>query len=255
VKCAFLNQSRWIAFTADVKKWLLALWIGESVMGAAAADVQPNEQEKRGDGFGNGPAGAVIRPETNTVPSWRNLDRWSFQAGVGFITGSSVDEIATGQTELAHGKSGGEVYLVQVSYEAAQLDPTLFGHRVALDLELPLVLGVVDEVGSQPFMQYSGGITLRWKTFPWNRWLYTNLETGIGLTYSQHVLATARERHPDREWSHLEFYWPVQLMLAHPRHRDHQLVLFLHHHSGGWIFHEGGVNTLGLGYRYVPGER
>jgi hypothetical protein len=44
-------------------------------------------------------------------------------------------------------------------------------------------------------------------------------------------------------------------MLAHPRYREHQLVLFLHHHSGGAIFHRGGANTLGIGYRFVPGER
>jgi len=252
---AFLERSGSYSFATDVKKWLLVLWIGKFVLGASASDVQPNAQEKSVDDSTNGPASAVIRPETNAVPSWLGLDRWSFQAGVGFITGSTIDEIGTWQSELARGKSSGEIYLFQVSYKAARLDPTLFGHRVALDLELPLVLGVVDEGESQPFMQYSGGIALRWKTFPWNRRLYTNLETGFGLTYSQHVLMTERERHPDRDRSHLEFYWPVQLMLAHPRYRDHQLVLFLHHHSGAGVFHRGGANTLGIGYRYVPGER
>jgi hypothetical protein len=238
-----------------LKKWLLALWIGKFVAGALAADVRSNEQGKNSDELGPEPARAVARVETNAVALWRNLDRWSFQTGVGFITGSTIDEIGTWQSELADGKSGGEIYLFQVSYKAAQLDPTLFGQRVALDLELPLVLGVVDERGRQPFMQYSGGATLRWKQFPWNHWLYTNLETGLGLTYSQRVLATERSRHPERERSHVEFYWPVQLTLAHPRHRDHQLVFFLHHHSGAGIFHKGGANTLGIGYRYVPGER
>jgi len=98
-------------------------------------------------------------------------------------------------------------------------------------------------------------VTLRWKSFPWNHWVYTTIESGVGLTYSQHVLQIERSRHPGRDRSHLEFYWPIQLTLAHPRHRQHQLVLFLHHHSGGTIFHTGGANSLGAGYRYVFDER
>jgi hypothetical protein len=213
-------------------------------------------------GFGVGPSSAgeanraVVRAGdgTNAIPFWRDPDRWSFQAGLGLITGSTIDEIGMLDSQLAKDESAGVIHLLQVSYKLARPDPVLFGHPIKLDLELPLVLGIVDERHNDPFMQYSVGLTFRWKTFPWNRWLYTNLETGGGFTYSQHVLATERERHPDRDRSHLEFYWPFQLMLAHPDHREHQLVLFLHHHSGGGVFHTGGVNTLGVGYRFVPGE-
>jgi hypothetical protein len=122
-------------------------------------------------------------------------------------------------------------------------------------VELPAVLGIVNEHGSDAFPQYSGGITLRLKKFPWNRWVYTNFETGVGLTYSAQVLRTERDKHSGEDRSPLEFYWPVQIMLAHPKHRQHQLVLFNHHHSGGWIFHTGGANTLGVGYRYVFDEQ
>ncbi len=189
------------------------------------------------------------------APSWRDPNRWSSQAGVGFITGSTIDSILVGNSHLARGNAEGRIYLLQVSYKLAQREPSFREHHGEMDVEIPLVLGVVDEHETDPFMQYSGGITLRWKTFPWNRWLYTNFETGIGVTYSQHVLATERQQHPGRERAHLEFYWPIQLMLAHPHYRQHQLVLFNHHHSGGLIFHRGGANTLGVGYRYVFGER
>jgi hypothetical protein len=191
----------------------------------------------------------------NSLPSWRDANRWSFQGGIGFITGSTIDEIGGFNSELGGDESGGEIYLLQVSYKLARPDPVLFGHPIELDLELPVVLGFVDENHNNAFMQYSIGLTFRWKTFPWNHWLYTNIETGGGFTYSQHVLETERERHPTRERSHVEFYWPLQVMLAHPRHRQHQLVLFLHHHSGGGVFHTGGANTLGAGYRFVPEER
>ena len=239
-----------------LKNASVALLMGQLIAAAAAAELGPSKQVDE-PVIESGASRQVTSDgalETNAVPSWCALDRFSFQAGVGFITGSTVGEIGTWQSELAEGDSEGEIHLFQVSYKLTKWNPALFGRRVAVDVELPLVLGVVDERGSSPFMQYSGGFALRWKTFPWNRWLYTNLETGVGLTYSQHVLATERERHPDRERSHLEIYWPVQLMLACPRRPDHQFVFFLHHHSGGGIFHRGGANTLGLGYRFVPGE-
>ncbi len=188
-------------------------------------------------------------------PLWRDPNRWSFQIGAGLITDSTIDDIALGRTDLADGDAEGQIYLLQASYKLAQLAPVLWGHRVEFDLELPLVLGLVDENARDPFLQYNGGVTVRWKRFPWNKWLYTNFETGVGLTYSQRVLATERVQHPTRDRSHLEFYWPVQLMLAHPRHREHQLTLFIHHHSGGTLFHRGGANTVGLAYRYVFGER
>ncbi|HEY0548394.1 MAG TPA: hypothetical protein VGF13_02265, partial [Verrucomicrobiae bacterium] len=179
---------------------------------------------------------------TNAMPSWDSIDRWSFQAGIGFITGSTIDEIGMFDSNLG-GEAGGEIYLFQVSYKLGRLDPVLFGHQFAVDVELPFVLGVVNENHNDPFYQYNLGLTFRWKTFPWNHRVYTTIETGGGLTYSQHVLQVERERHPDRDRSHLEFYWPLQITLAHPRYREHQLVLFLHHHSGGGLFHTGGANT------------
>ena len=229
------------------------MWIGKIVLSTSGAELRKDDQASRDETLSS--RRAITDVETEAVPSWRSLDHWSFQGGVGFITGSTIDDIAAAQNEWADGDSAGQIYLMQVSYKLAQLKPQLFGKPRAVDAEIPLVIGVVDERGSDLFMQYSGGFALRWKDFPWNRWLYTNLETGVGLTYSQQVLKTERRRHPDRDRSHLEIYWPLQLMLAHPRHRDHQLVLFLHHHSGGGIFHTGGANTLGIGYRYVPGER
>jgi hypothetical protein len=188
------------------------------------------------------------------IPFWRDLNRWSFQAGVGFITRSTIDELAKGEVAMARGDAAGRVYLFQASLKLAALEPRILGGRNELDIELPMVLGLVDEQVDF-FPQFSAGVTARWKTFPWNRWLATNFETGIGLTYSDQVFAIQRTRHPDRDQSRLEFYWPLQFTFAHPRHQQHQLVLFNHHHSGGRIFHTGGANTLGIGYRLVLGNR
>ena len=231
--------------------FVLGVWVSVQLTGAAQSATNNPAAPSSGDAR---PPESISQADTEERSSLWSLDRWSFQGGVAWINKSTVDEIALLRAERADGDASGEIHLLQVSYKAAELHPTIFGHKVDVDFELPLVLGVVDEDKGDPFPQTSFGLTFRWKSFPWNRWLYTNFETGGGFTYSGRVLQTERDRHPGRERSHLEFYWPVQLMLAHPKHRAHQLVLFLHHHSGGAIFHKGGANSLGLGYRFVPGE-
>lgn len=219
---------------------------------ATIAAHSPSETLQRTDT--QTPSTAALHNEAG-VCSWSGPARWSYQVGVAYITGSTIDEVMLADGRMARGPAAGQIYLLQVSYRVTELQPELFAQRYPIDVSVPLVLGVVDENASDAFLQYSGGVTLRWKRFPWNQWVHTQLETGVGLTYSQHVLAAERERHPGRKRSHLEFYWPVQLLFAHPRHRKHEVVLFLHHHSGGWFFHKGGANSLGIGYRFTPGER
>ena len=204
---------------------------------------------------------ATTLPDTPGLPAeprrpLAGWDRWSFQLGVAMITDNTVDDLLAFESlDQPKGDARGQIYLLGASYTLHEFDATLFGTRVRPTLQLPAVLGIVDEDGRSPFFQYNLGVSVRWRDFPWNHYVYTNLETGVGLTYSEHVLGTERQRHPDRDRSHLEIYWPVELTLAHPSHREHQLVFFLHHHSGGRIFHEGGANSLGIGYRWALGER
>jgi hypothetical protein len=47
----------------------------------------------------------------------------------------------------------------------------------------------------------------------------------------------------------LKFNWPIQMTFALPEFPEHQLMIFIAHQSGGHIFDEGGVNSLGVGYR------
>ena len=236
-------------------KILLGLFLATATATAAWADDVPTAKQSTPKTDGK----SAVLPHDgneNELPSWNSLNRWSFQASVAFITESSVDDIILGDGARATGKDEGEIYLLEGSYKLAAFQPHWGKYRPKFDLQLPLVLGIVNEDNrDEVWLQYNAGLTVRWKSFPWNEWLYTNLETGAGLTYSQYVIATERVRHPDRDRSHLEIYWPVQLLFALPKYREHQLALFLHHHSGGGTFHKGGANSLGFGYRYVPGER
>lgn len=147
------------------------------------------------------------------------------------------------------------MYLFSASYNLFDFDLVLRDRLFRPQLEFPLVLGVVNEQGRSPFLDYNAGVTLRWKDFPFSRFVYINFESGIGLSYYEHVPAIERERHPDRDRSHLKFYWPIQLMLAHPKRKEHQFVVFIHHQSGGHVFDVGGSNLIGIGYRHVFRER
>jgi len=182
-------------------------------------------------------------------------DRWTLQCGVAMITSNVINDFSLGRVRRATGDAGGEMYLLGASYTLCDLDWTLMGRRYRPQLELPAVFGVVDEGGRSPFFAYNAGITVRWKDLPFSRYVYTNFESGVGLSYTEHVLAIERQRHPRRDRSHLKFYWPIQLMLAHPKRKEHQLVVFIHHQSGGHVFDVGGSNLIGVGYRHVFRER
>src|ERR1051325_819520 len=102
-----------------LRKFLLLCCLVTPVV-ARSADPPPAESTNRGDvklETGRGRTDV----ETNAVPSWRALNRWSFQSGVAFITRSTIDEIGTGGLQLAKGDAGGQIYLTQISYKLAEL--------------------------------------------------------------------------------------------------------------------------------------
>ena len=190
--------------------------------------------------------------------AWEDLgqaDRWSLSFGVARITSNTIDELIRGKFNRASGEPSGYFYLLGTSYTLGDLDLEWAGRGYRPQVDAVAVLGLVDESGRSSFLDYNLGVTVRWKDFPWNEFLYTNFETGVGLSYSERVVAIEEFRHPGRGRSHLKFYWPIELSLAHPKHRQHQLVLLLHHQSGGRTFDRGGSNHVGIGYRYVFRER
>jgi hypothetical protein len=204
-------------------------------------------------GYAGAPANE--RPqEIETAPP-AHLDRWTFQVGAAFITANTIDNFLTGNVRRARGPAEGEIYLFKASYTLRDLEWNIGDRTFRPQLELPFVFGVVDERARAPWFDYNLGLTLRWKDFPWDRFLYTNLESGAGLSYSQRVFHIEEARHPGRERSHLKFYWPIELAVAHPSLRQHQFVFLLHHQSGGQLFDVGGSNHLGVAYRHVFRER
>jgi hypothetical protein len=178
------------------------------------------------------------------------LRRWAFGYGVAFISEDTIDRVALGKTSIADGPSGGEVHLLTAAYRLAEPTWQISNRLFKPLLEIPLTLGIVDENGRSPFLNYSASFQVRWRDFPWNRLVSTTAAMGLGLAYSEEVFLIDYQTHPTRYRSHVKFNWPIELTLALPQYPQHQLTVFIMHQSGGCMFDRGGINNFGLGYRH-----
>ncbi len=176
--------------------------------------------------------------------------RWAFETGVAFITSNNIDQLIRGNVNVSRGDAGGQLYHLTASYLLHEFEWETRAGVLRPQLELPATLGLVDENARSPFLDYNLAIQGRWVDFPWNDHVSTTFGMGVGLSYSEKVLAMDIERHPDRDRSHLKFTWPIQITFASPESRHHQIILYLAHQSGGHVFDRGGVNSLGIGYRF-----
>ena len=192
------------------------------------------------------PAGEEKPVLTEPAPE-RN---WGLQFGVAFISENNIGEVFSGGLEPADGPAGGHLYSFTLTWTAYRFEIPVGENVLRPRLEPYLTLNLVDENARSIFPDYNGGVGFRWVDFPWDGWVDTSFFMGLGFSYSSHVFTVDRERHPGQERSHVKLDWPLQLTFAIPSSPHHQLVLFNDHHSGGHIFDRGGVNNVGLGYRW-----
>lgn len=195
------------------------------------------------------PVGKLLHPEESTLSR-----RWAFEVAVAWITPNEIDDIYRGRSlSIDHGDAGGNIYYLTASYHPGDLPFELFGMKFTPRMELPLTLAVFDENSRSPFLDYNAAFSIRWVDFPWNRYLKTSFMTGVGLSYSDKVPLMDIQRHrSDGHRSNLKINWPIQLTFALPSQPEYQLSLFIDHQSGGHIFDVGGMNSVGIGFRYQP---
>lgn len=165
------------------------------------------------------------------------------------ITSSNIEDFPLASVEQASGPGGGEVYSLTASRRIGELRWKTGRHTFTPQIEIPATLEIVDERGSSAFPNYNLSFVVRWIDFPWNEYVSTSVSMGIGLSYSQRIYQIDKDRHPGDDRSYLKFNWPIQMTLALPDYKEHQLMMFISHHSGGHIFDNGGFNSLGMGYR------
>jgi hypothetical protein len=167
------------------------------------------------------------------------------------ITANNIGEVLSGTIDVDDGPAGGEVHQFTATRLLAEPEWTIFGKVYRPALEIPFTLEVFDENGRSPFLDYNVSYVIRWRDFVWNDYVLTSFATGVGLSYSSKLPLMDIQRHPMEDRSHLKFNWPIQFTLAHPDYPEHQLLLFIAHQSGGRIFDTGGINSLGVGYRFA----
>ena len=179
--------------------------------------------------------------------------RWSVEAGVAKITQNTIAAILRGEIHFDGGMRGGEIYHLGASYLLGEAVLDIGEREFRPQLEAPVFLEIFDENERSPFLSYNAALRLRWVDFPWNDTVRTTFAYGAGFSYSEKIPRMEYKRslrNKDERRTHLKFTMPADISFAHPRWPEHQVMIFLSHQSAGRIFGRGGLNALGVGYRW-----
>jgi hypothetical protein len=94
---------------------------------------------------------------------------------------------------------------------------------------------------------------VRWTSFPWNRWLYTNARVGaLGFSYATGISDWERQNSGDDKGSRLLQFLVMELTFAPSKTSRSEAFIRIHHRSGDYgLFNgaAGGSNYLAVGFR------
>ena len=181
----------------------------------------------------------------------KERSKWAVELGIGVIADSNAAEFHTGGYEEHEGPGEGMTYNATVSYQIHEFDWRTKNARFQPTVELTFMLTIVDQDTGGTVPDVNFGALFRWRDFPWNHYIYATCGVGGGLSYSFDDWQADIDKHPGEDRSQLKFWLNFQWTFAAPSHPEHQLVLFFDHQSGANIFDDGGVDSLGIGYRHL----
>ena len=94
---------------------------------------------------------------------------------------------------------------------------------------------------------------VRWTSFPWNRFLYTNARVGaLGFSYATGISDWERQNSGDDKGSRLLQFLVMELTFAPSKTSSSEAFIRIHHRSGDYgLFNgaAGGSNYLAVGFR------
>ena len=166
---------------------------------------------------------------------------WSAAVYGGRLSDNRIGEILYFRTQL----EPSHVWAVLLSREV---------YRVTDDLRAELEGNLARHTGLQDHFEINAAFLLRWRRFPWDRFVRTTLAYGVGPSYA--LRKPPVERRSGRDPAHLLVFMPVEVTLAPPERfeRAWKTLVRVHHRSGayGVISNASGSNfvTLGLRYRF-----
>jgi hypothetical protein len=113
-------------------------------------------------------------------------------------------------------------------------------------------LNIAKHSGLQHHFEGNSAVLLRWRTFPWNRYVNTSFAYGLGISYAED--RPPIEEEPNRRAANSLLSMPAELTFAPPRRQRSpwEGLLRIHHRSGafGVVRDAGGSNFISLGVRY-----
>ncbi len=184
--------------------------------------------------------GAVCLLPATTDAGSPSLD-WSAAVYGGRLSDNRIGEILYFRTQM----EPSHVWAVTLTREV---------YRVTDDLVAEIEGNLARHTGLQDHFEINGAFLLRWRRFPWDRFVKTTLSYGVGPSYA--LRKPAVERRSEREPAHLLVFMPVELTLAPPERfeRAWKTLVRVHHRSGayGVVSNASGSNfvTVGLRYRF-----
>lgn len=189
---------------------------------------------------------------THSEKSHHGLGRWAVEFGVGVMSDNDTVGTITGHFDTPTDEYGADIYKLSVYYTVTEFQWEMGNYTFYPQLEVFPSITRFEENSGDNYHNINFAGTLKWTDFPWDKYLYTTLATGVGLGYFEQINSYDRKKHVNEERSQWKFYWPIQLTLALSKFKHHQIVLYKDHWSGGLgVFDHGGFDTYGIAYRFI----
>ena len=106
--------------------------------------------------------------------------------------------------------------------------------------------------GKQHHFEVNSAVSLRWRRFPWDRYVDTTFSCGLGFSYAFRRPPLEQRTHQDP--TNLLLFLPIELTFAPPRRYDIPWETFfrVHHRSGafGLVSNARGSDFIATGIRY-----
>jgi len=176
---------------------------------------------------------------TGTKPPAAEAGNWSGYAYGGKWSDNLWNEIIRGETQMDRS------YLWVAGASRKLHD---FGAHLRLEGEL----NVAKHSGLQNHLEFNTAALLRWRAFPWSRYVSTSIAYGLGFSHA--LDQPLIEEEPDREAVRTLISMPTEVTLG-PPDADWEVMFRIHHRSGAFgIFKDaGGSNFISLGLRFELG--
>ena len=162
---------------------------------------------------------------TETTVSDETTDRkWSILLFGGQLSGNAFGRTLNPTSQAKR---------LDIYFTGAALNRRLFsGNYFDIEAEGGAGYQYSSTVSGNDSPQVWGALYLRYKYFPWNKFVHTTIAMNTGFSYSfKETAFEAAEGRADGTRRLLHYLAP-EITFSHPKHRDWELVFRLHHRSG-----------------------